>query len=382
MAFTAFLNTVILLGAVQGFIMSGLLFFSKRRSEANRLLAALIFLISLACFNLYGDYKDWFGSDLLRFLAQLVPLVIIMPLGPLVYFYVQSLIDPAFKITGKRRLHFLPVIIDLVPSLTVIIYVIGLLTRVFKNNGAPWGNFIDTYNVYADIPRWASVTFYVWLSAKSLRGVKAKYQLTPGEQPANIKWMQQFIRIFLVFQCIWFLFLVPYVIPKYSNALLDAVDWYPIYIPMAIIIYWLGIKGYLATNTAETVKKAAAVQTAISPTAIRQAVILLENAMQRDNLYLNPNLNLEIVAQHTGLPAKTISFVLNQHVNKSFNEFVNNYRVEAFKEKVMLPQMDNLTIAGVAYECGFNSQATFQRTFKQVTGMAPSEFRKSVLQAH
>ncbi|MEI9807657.1 MAG: helix-turn-helix domain-containing protein [Bacteroidota bacterium] len=41
--------------------------------------------------------------------------------------------------------------------------------------------------------------------------------------------------------------------------------------------------------------------------------------------------------------------------------------------------MEQLTIAGVAAECGFNSQATFQRTFKEITGIAPSAYRKSVV---
>ncbi|MEI9807655.1 MAG: hypothetical protein WDO16_07120 [Bacteroidota bacterium] len=62
----------------------------------------------------------------------------------------------------------MPVIIDWVPSITVIIYITGVLTHSVRNNPAPWGIFIDNYNVYADIPRWASVTFYVWLSAKYL----------------------------------------------------------------------------------------------------------------------------------------------------------------------------------------------------------------------
>lgn len=62
-------------------------------------------------------------------------------------------------------------------------------------------------------------------------------------------------------------------------------------------------------------------------------------------------------------------------MGKSFNEFVNEYRVNAFKQEAMQPKMSHLTIAGIAFECGFNSQATFQRTFKQITGMSPSEFK-------
>jgi len=73
--------------------------------------------------------------------------------------------------------------------------------------------------------------------------------------------------------------------------------------------------------------------------------------------------------------------VLNQHLHlKVFNEFVNEYRVEVFKEKLQDRQWINLTIAAIAYECGFNSQATFQRAFKQSTGFSPSEFRTSLIE--
>jgi AraC-like DNA-binding protein len=371
---TAFFNTIILLGIVQGFIMTGLLFFSKKQRYANRLLAALILLISLASFNLYGNYQNWFGSNLLRFLADLIPLVVVMPFGPLIYFYVQSSLNPAFKVSKKNRLHFLPVIIDFVPSLTAVVFIIGLVFHIFNNNPRAWGNFIDTYNVYADIPRWFSMTFYVGLSAKYISQAKTK----PGGDglQANFKWLQQLLRILFVFQCIWLLFLVPYIIPKYSDKLIDAVDWYPLYIPMAVIVYWLGIKGYVVSHISPSVKKAIPLQLILTPQVIEKVVEALNRVMQEDKLYLNPGLNLDLVAQQTNLPSKTISSVLNQHMHKSFNEFVNGYRVEAFKQKVLQPHLNNFTIAGIASECGFNSQATFQRTFKQATGMSPSEFRK------
>src|SRR6185369_13295086 len=105
---------------------------------------------------------------------------------------------------------------------------------LLKYNPAPWGLFIDDYNVYADTPRWLSLTIYVWLS---FRMIRAAGQNTGNE--VTTKWLRQFIIVFLVFQAIWLLYLIPYIIPAYSNKLLDAVDWYPVYIPLAIMIYWL-----------------------------------------------------------------------------------------------------------------------------------------------
>jgi AraC-like DNA-binding protein len=98
--------------------------------------------------------------------------------------------------------------------------------------------------------------------------------------------------------------------------------------------------------------------------AIGETVLLLKRSMEEDKMYLDPNLNLHLLASHTGIPPKTISAVLNQHLQKSFNEFINQYRVEAVKTKLQQQESGHLTIAGIATECGFNSQATFQRTFR------------------
>jgi len=377
---STFLNTIILLGAIQGFIISSLLFFSKKNKQSNRLLSALILLITLASFNLYANYVNWFNSDILRFISNFIPLVTVMPVGPLLYFYIQSSLDSNFKVTRKLRVHFYPVIIDLVPQITAVVFVLGVIAGLLKNHPHPWGNFIDNYNMYADIPRWMSVTIYVFLSAKYLAAFKAKHNSQLNGQTNNFKWLRQFIRVFSAFQVLWFIFLIPYVIPKYSNKLLDAVEWYPIYIPLAIMIYWLGIKGYIVSQAENNfIKKAQPVNPTLSANAIEQTIVSLKKSMSDDKLFLNPNLNLNLLSEHISIPQKTISFVLNQSLNKSFSEFVNGYRIEAFKEKIVQPEADNLTIAGIALECGFSSQATFQRIFKQSTGISPSEFRKSAL---
>ncbi|HTQ64340.1 MAG TPA: helix-turn-helix domain-containing protein [Puia sp.] len=373
-----FLRTVILLGALQGFILSSLLFFSKKKQPSNRILSVLIFLISLASFKLYSYYHGWFNSGL----WEMIPMIIVMPIGPLIYFYTKSFLDPSFKITKKERLQFWPVIIDLVPSFTILIYIIIFLTSVRKPAPAPWGNFIDNYNTYSDIPRWISITFYLWLSHKYLLKTKEKNNTVLNGQAIDYKWLRQLIRIFLIFQVIWFLFLIPYVIPKYYDTLMSTVDWYPVYIPLAIIVYWLGIKGYIVSHHEyATAKKTGSINSQLSASDISEFVSLLKKSMAEDKLYLNPGLTLNTVSEHTGIASKMISAVLNQHIHKSFNEFVNEYRVEAFKEKILQPDMNHLTISGIAFECGFNSQATFQRTFKQFTGFSPSAFRDQLMES-
>ena len=101
--------------------------------------------------------------------------------------------------------------------------------------------------------------------------------------------------------------------------------------------------------------------------------------MEIDKLYLDPELTVSKVAAHTGISSKAISSVLNQHVEKSFNDFVNGYRVQEVQEKLVAESNGNLTIYGMALEAGFNSQATFQRAFKNIAGMSPREYMNQQL---
>lgn len=368
------LQTIVLLGALQGFIVSGLLFFSRRLRTANRLLAWLILLMSMCCFSLYGSYINWLDSKWLNFLASILPLIVTMPIGPLLYFYIQSFLHPSFKLGKRERWQFFPAIIDLGKTIIALIFVTGVLMGVVKNDPRPWGIFIDHYNVYTDIPRWVSMVVYVTLSFRYLN----KYKQTNKDAP-GLKWLRQLIGAFSIFAAVWVIYLVPYVIPRYTNWMLSKLDWYPVYIPVTVLIYWLGIRGYLITWQLQTAEKKAELQ--LSEATVDTALESLKRSMEQDRLYLNTTLTLNMLAAHTGLPAKTISAVLNQHLHKNFNEFVNSYRVELFKERLAKDDAGQLTFAGLANDCGFSSPATFQRVFKQLTGMSPSEFRKTLPEA-
>ncbi|HVI46109.1 MAG TPA: helix-turn-helix domain-containing protein [Chitinophaga sp.] len=362
MTLTGVFHMIMLLGIIQGLILCVLLFISSKRFRPNRFLAGVMLLFALACLNLFLDESS--TPPLLSFLLNFIPLNLAMLIGPMIYLYIRSSVDPTFEPGKKIRWHFVPVIIDIVPKLTTVIYVAGLLLNLIPNHPQPWGKFIDDYNVYSDIPRWLSITGYLLLSYRCLRTI-------PNIAGQKQKWFRQFISIFLIFQGIWLLYLIPYIIPSLTDTVLNNVDWYPVYIPLVALIYCLGIKGYMIPPPAEPIKKTT---TPPATDVINTAIPLLIKAMEQDKIYLDPDLNLTILSQHTGLAAKTISAVLNQHMQKSFNEYINQYRIETFKQKIQEPGADKITILGLAFESGFNSQATFQRAFRQNTGMSPREY--------
>ncbi|MFI5159405.1 MAG: ABC transporter permease, partial [Sphingobacteriales bacterium] len=62
-------------------------------------------------------------------------------------------------------------------------------------------------------------------------------------------------------------------------------------------------------------------------------------------------------------------------LKRSFNDFINEYRVQAAIRKMHDHAYDHITLLGIAYESGFNSQSTFSRIFKQITGKSPVEYK-------
>ena len=98
--------------------------------------------------------------------------------------------------------------------------------------------------------------------------------------------------------------------------------------------------------------------------------------MDLEKIYLNENLNLKELALELKTDSNLISFILNNHFNTNFYEFVNRYRINEVKKKLNSSKYKHLTLLGIALESGFNSKTTFNRVFKQATGITPTEFRR------
>ena len=92
--------------------------------------------------------------------------------------------------------------------------------------------------------------------------------------------------------------------------------------------------------------------------------------------YLNPDLSLRDLAKQINVHPNHLSWILNKSIGKNFNEFINHYRIEAFKSIAKDPENTSLTIEGLAYESGFNSKTVFNTYFKKETGLTPGQFLK------
>ncbi|MEQ8423435.1 MAG: helix-turn-helix domain-containing protein, partial [Cyclobacteriaceae bacterium] len=102
----------------------------------------------------------------------------------------------------------------------------------------------------------------------------------------------------------------------------------------------------------------------------------LLNHIKEHQPYLDPELSLRSLAAQIDIHPNQLSWLLNENMGRNFNEFINHYRVAAFKALSKDPKKAHLTLIGMAYECGFNSKTVFNTYFKKETGLTPKQFLK------
>lgn len=110
-----------------------------------------------------------------------------------------------------------------------------------------------------------------------------------------------------------------------------------------------------------------------------QVIRLIDYEMNEAKLFLNPAVSLDMLSQRTAIPRHQLTRVFSQYYHKTFYQFVAQARIAYAITKIR--HLDNsLTLDSLSYECGFNSKTSFNRYFKEYTGMTPSAFRTACAQ--
>ena len=141
-----------------------------------------------------------------------------------------------------------------------------------------------------------------------------------------------------------------------------------------ITFYFISKPKELIPNTKITKYKSSNLR----PELIEKYKNALIQAMEKDKLFMDSRLSIHNVSKKLNIPRQYISEVLNLHLNKSFQDFVNEYRVEAFVKNLQNDQHAHYTLFGMATEVGFSSKSSFNATFKKVKGITPTQFKNSI----
>ncbi|MBC9928935.1 AraC family transcriptional regulator [Chitinophaga qingshengii] len=104
----------------------------------------------------------------------------------------------------------------------------------------------------------------------------------------------------------------------------------------------------------------------------------LTTLMQERQCYKDAGLTLGDLAKTLDIHPAILSQVINSKEGKSFYDYINVLRVEAFKQLLLQPVSQRYTLLSLAFECGFNSKTSFNRNFKKITRLSPSSYLKEM----
>lgn len=368
-------NFFILSGLVQNFILAGLLFFKQGdRQLANRFLALTIVIVNTHL--TYLMVLDTNLDNLFPFLLW-IPYSFLAGVGPLIFFYARALTDVDFSISKVNGKHFIPVLVEV--GLQGIMIVQGILDGELFYNTPLY--FYLTPLMYI----WTAGSIYYYLR-QSLHIIN-NHEVWVLRNFSNLKeitllWLRKLIVYYRLLWIVWVPFVAAFLLFfRFQLLYLSVV--LALYLLMLILVYltlWIGLEGlgrgniiFVKHNEEKGENKNFS---RLTPLEIQSHVEKINELMASEKVYLNENLNLREFALHLKADPNLISFILNNHLGGNFYDFVNRYRIEEVKNKLNNPGYKHLSLLGIALESGFNSKTTFNRVFKQVTGVTPSEFLK------
>lgn len=369
-------------GIVFSFLLlrKGIIFNSK----SSRLLSLLLFLCALYITPYMLGYANWYSTGITREILFFVPFMQVLLIGPVVYFYTKSLLNNSFKLTKKDWIHFIPSILYLIYSL--IVFITDKL-------------ILEEFYFYADgrdkdLKTWyqllglASISYYLILSLKRyLSYKKLIFDVVSYADSILFRWIQNFLLAFLTLIIIRVIFFFSN--PQWIE--FGSQFWY--YILFSLIIFYISVNGYANAVKISVFNGKNSQTIDVFSEVDEEEKTSQENPLEKDlekwkekiltlvlkeKVYENPRLTLSEVAQTLETTTKNISSTINAGFEMNFNDFINHYRIEAVKEKMNSGEHHTTTLLGIAFDCGFNSKATFNRAFKKSTSLSPKDYLEKI----
>ncbi|SEK41906.1 transcriptional regulator, AraC family [Aquimarina amphilecti] len=376
-------STPLLLLVVQAFIFAFLLLvrYFKKKHISALILSLLIFITGYHRTSYTIGFMDWYDTYRNTKINYWL-IALSLAIGPLLYFYIKSITTSNFKFRKKDFLHFIPVCLYIVYKISIFIY------------DASQPGFDDTQNGYLKVfldekyigpligvVENLQMLLYLAFTIQLYYSYRKKIQqFFSNTYSLELNWIRNFLFIYS------FLFLYSLFQGVIGSVITDLHWtqrwWYHFFTAVAII--YIGIKGYFTdTNKLNNLDFSVAIKetTSISQTELSKEILnnkdKTQKFMEEEKPFLNPDLNLTELSKMLKIPTSVLSETINSGFEMNFNDFINSYRVKEVQNMLREGKQQQLSLLGIAYECGFNSKATFNRVFKKLTSKSPSQYAVS-----
>jgi AraC-like DNA-binding protein len=310
---------------------------------------------------------------------------------PFAYIYIRSVLKDEQKFTAKDYLHFVPaffVFVNFIPVYFMpALQKQELLQNMMKDFSLSYltgnGYIAEKYLFFA---RMAQSIVYLFFQWKLVIHYKKELLLDKYEGHTNevINWLKTFNWLFSS-SILGYIILFIIISSDPSLAKSEQIMVIPGYI---LSFSFLGLSTYLllhpqvlfglpyvksestSVHDLHIIKS----DTVSFPKEYDEEIFQLKKYFEEQHPYLNNDLNINEVAVALDIPAREVSFIINQHFNQRFTDFVNMYRIKYVNQKIKTGYLNKFTVESLSKEAGFSSKSTFNVAFKKVNLCTPSEY--------
>ena len=415
-------EVVVLVGVIQGFVMATLLWIKQERSVSQCLLSWILVTFNLLCVRILILTTGLWQTTVLRYF----PLPFELAIQPLLWLYILSLMRPGFKPNRRHLYHFIPFGLSCMYSL--ILYALVVYRPMAAKDDMANSLYFNGVKQVEDYLAIISSLIY-WIAGLRLILTYRSwlYNNISNTSYPTYAWLRN---VCLGVGILIVVFATAVTLDHFFNfGLHSFIHWKLFFIYLATLIYYLGFRGFqlhtdsplpavpesvnnLAipekqhmplpddiqppghiterdenvpveeTGTGETAtiadQPAGDKVLKLTDEKIADIENAVKTALETDELFLDPELSLNKLAKAAGFFPVQVSYVINRKFKKPFRNLVNEYRVARVKEKLADPAYRKYSILGIAYACGFNSEASFYRIFRSIAGMSPKEYHSSL----
>ena len=372
---------IIFLGVIQGLFLSYFFLNKKTRQKLSNLyLGFLMLTLSLVILEIHMVYTGYMYQVIwIDNFSEAFTFAI----APLMYFYINSSISG--KSPKRIWIHMIPMLFWLIYSIWYFIYPFEIKQLYYLQQNYPniavdipyVDHDVDPLRIRNYILELTMLQFLAYLVA-SLIYIKRSFKslgisfFTRGV--SSISWLRNFILL---------MFAVFISVGIASIFFESDLGMYIVGSLISVVIYATSFNvirssDFFKENAPDPFHpKIKYEKSALQETEKEVILDQLKQCMEVDKEFKNNLVSLPSVSKKLNIPVHHISQVINEMLGQTFFEMIANYRIEESKSILEDPSKEHLIIEEIAEEVGYNSKSAFNRSFKKIVGITPSEYKNN-----
>ena len=331
------------------------------------LFQSLIVLDIYLCYSGLMKYTLWFNDGTEPF---------VLMLAPLLYLFVKGVLLRKPFTWKKEWYHFIPAIVYGISQIGFYIQPLSVKLNAYIGAYFPDIEFVEVskdtnyyYHHIKDQFRWYVLLSFSGYSLASLFLIR-KYYTTHFKQKKNDVGKYIFTRnTTIAFFTALLLILIIFLNFDDDGGDHIIAIFQSIVVTITVIALLSGSKLFDKSWLSEKYETSGYKSGLIAFSEIKQKV-------EENEIYLSDEVSLKQLGELLGCSPNYISQLINSETHLNFNEFINQYRINEAKKRLISDQYTHLTVEAIANSVGFKSKSAFYTAFKKQTDLSPKEYMK------